>query len=149
MWFLKKKILSFAVGGAPADDLGGRMDFETALREVLKSALIHDGLSRGLHETTKALDKRQVSNKCDSAVWNSLLITYDLYLLFFVYLLGFLFIELFSFISFISLLLECLSFYKLFIAKLNQGPSFPGRSLSLVKTTDLNFKSLIIRSIFI
>merc|ERR1712008_416195 len=33
-----------AVGVAPADDLGGRMDFETALREVLKSALIHDGL---------------------------------------------------------------------------------------------------------
>ena len=64
----EEKILSFAVGGAPADDLGGRMDFETALREVLKSALIHDGLSRGLHETTKALDKRQVSKKCQCSM---------------------------------------------------------------------------------
>jgi small subunit ribosomal protein S12e len=45
----------------PVEDLAGPMDFEKALREVLKAALIHDGLSRGLHETTKALDKRQVS----------------------------------------------------------------------------------------
>ena len=46
-------------GPAPADDLGGRMYFATVLREALRSALIQDGLSRGLHETTKALEKGQ------------------------------------------------------------------------------------------
>ena len=46
-------------GAAPADDLGGCMYFATVLREALRSALIQDGLSRGLHETTKALEKGQ------------------------------------------------------------------------------------------
>ena len=41
---------------APAAPVGA-MDINTALQEVLKTALIHNGLARGLHEATKALDK--------------------------------------------------------------------------------------------
>lgn len=36
---------------------GGAMDVNTALQEVLKTALIHGGLVHGLHEAAKALDK--------------------------------------------------------------------------------------------
>ena len=56
------------------------MDLGTALREVLKFALIQDGLSQGHHETTKTLDKRQallciLTENCDEPTYKKLLQT--------------------------------------------------------------------------
>ncbi|TPX32116.1 hypothetical protein SmJEL517_g04686 [Synchytrium microbalum] len=42
-----------------ADAPAGPMSVEDALQEVLKKALVHDGLARGLRECVKALDRRQ------------------------------------------------------------------------------------------
>merc|ERR1711983_94964 len=63
------------VAAAPAD--GGSMDISTALQEVLKTALIHDGLARGLRECAKALDKRQallciLANNCNEPMYKRL-----------------------------------------------------------------------------
>merc|ERR1712117_949953 len=49
-----------------------------AIQEVLKEALIHDGLARGLRETTKALDKRQaiaciLAENCDEENYKKLI----------------------------------------------------------------------------
>uniref|UniRef100_A0A8C5ED25 40S ribosomal protein S12 n=1 Tax=Gouania willdenowi TaxID=441366 RepID=A0A8C5ED25_GOUWI len=50
------------------------MDVNTALPEVLKTALIHDGLARGIREAAKALDKRQahlcvLAANCDETMY--------------------------------------------------------------------------------
>lgn len=53
------------------------MDVNQALQEVLKTALIHDGVVHGLHEAAKALDKRQavlcvLAENCDEPMYKKL-----------------------------------------------------------------------------
>jgi len=59
---------------APA---GGPSDVNTALQEVLKTALIHDGVIHGIHEAAKALDKRRavlciLAENCEEAAYKKL-----------------------------------------------------------------------------
>jgi small subunit ribosomal protein S12e len=53
------------------------MGIDAAIQEVLKQALIADGLARGLRESAKALDKRQallcvLSENCDEPMYKKL-----------------------------------------------------------------------------
>ncbi|PAA70517.1 hypothetical protein BOX15_Mlig011213g1 [Macrostomum lignano] len=56
---------------------GGPMTIETAVQEVLKTSMAHDGLAKGLHEATKALEKRAahlciLASDCDEANYSKL-----------------------------------------------------------------------------
>merc|ERR1712097_140603 len=64
------------VSDAPAKS--GKMSVEDALKQVLKNAMIHDGLARGLRECAKALDKRQahlcvLNEACTEAEYTKLI----------------------------------------------------------------------------
>ncbi|OLL23543.1 40S ribosomal protein S12 [Neolecta irregularis DAH-3] len=55
----------------------GSMSVEEALKEVLKRALVHDGLARGIRESAKALDRRQahlciLAESCDEKSYSKL-----------------------------------------------------------------------------
>lgn len=50
---------------APAEEVEVKeMNVLDALKQVLKNALVHDGLSRGLHECAKALDQKTAKLCC-------------------------------------------------------------------------------------
>uniref|UniRef100_A0A0P5JF93 40S ribosomal protein S12 n=1 Tax=Daphnia magna TaxID=35525 RepID=A0A0P5JF93_9CRUS len=56
---------------------GGPLDTQHITQEVLKNAMIHDGLARGLHEAAKALDKRQallcvLADNCSEPMYKKL-----------------------------------------------------------------------------
>jgi small subunit ribosomal protein S12e len=57
----------------------GQMSVLDALKGVLKLALIHDGLARGLREASKALDRRQahmcvLNENCEEEAYKKLVI---------------------------------------------------------------------------
>jgi small subunit ribosomal protein S12e len=62
-----------------ADASKGQMSVIEALKGVLKLALIHDGLARGLREASKALDRRQahmcvLNENCEEEAYKKLVV---------------------------------------------------------------------------
>ncbi|KAL9017797.1 MAG: hypothetical protein Q9185_004886 [Variospora sp. 1 TL-2023] len=58
---------------------GGQMSVLEALKGVLKLALVHDGLARGLREASKALDRRQahmcvLNENCEEEAYKKLVV---------------------------------------------------------------------------
>ena len=67
-----------AEAGAPAAEAAAPMDLMTALGEVMKKAMVHDGLARGLREAVKALDRRDakfcvIAEDCDEPSYSRLI----------------------------------------------------------------------------
>jgi len=61
----------------PAQEAAPPMDIETALKIVLKNALVSDGLSRGLHECAKTLDQGKgklcvLASSCNEPAYSKL-----------------------------------------------------------------------------
>jgi small subunit ribosomal protein S12e len=57
----------------------GDMSVLDALKGVLRMALVHDGLARGLREATKALDRRQahmcvLNENCEEELYKKLVV---------------------------------------------------------------------------
>lgn len=64
---------------ADSSGKGGSMSVLDALKGVLKIALIHDGLARGLREASKALDRRQahmcvLNEACEEEAYKKLVV---------------------------------------------------------------------------
>ncbi|KAL9085017.1 MAG: hypothetical protein Q9159_004922 [Coniocarpon cinnabarinum] len=67
------------VDGGSGGGASGQMSVLDALKGVLKLALIHDGLARGLREASKALDRRQahmcvLNENCEEEAYKKLVI---------------------------------------------------------------------------
>ncbi|KAL4927954.1 40S ribosomal protein eS12 [Aspergillus undulatus] len=63
----------------PAESGSGQMSVLDALKGVLRIALIHDGLARGLREAAKALDRRQahmcvLNEGCEEEAYKKLVV---------------------------------------------------------------------------
>ena len=63
----------------PGDSKPGSMSVLDALKGVLKIALIHDGLARGLREASKALDRREahmcvLNEACEEEAYKKLVV---------------------------------------------------------------------------
>nr|XP_045755053.1 ELAV-like protein 4 [Mirounga angustirostris] len=70
------KLVRDKITGSPKEGIaaGGVMDISSALQEVSKTALIHDGLADGIHKAAKALDKHQAHlrgllSNCDEPMY--------------------------------------------------------------------------------
>merc|ERR1711902_150571 len=77
---IKDRNMSDVEGDVPSAapvEATGPMGINEAIQEVLKQALIADGLARGLREAAKALDKRQallciLAENCDEPMYKKL-----------------------------------------------------------------------------